>query len=61
MVLEDAFDLIYKGQTNVAVISKKCGLFIQEMKSLFKVYVDQHPIDSDIWKHDVELGWPYIT
>jgi len=61
VVLEDALDLIYKGQTNVAVLSKECGLSLEEMKRLFRVYVDQRPIDPDVWEADVEPSWPYIT
>ncbi len=57
--LEDALDLIYKGQTNVAVISKEIGVPFEEMKRLFKLYVNQRPIDPDVWKADVDLSWPW--
>jgi hypothetical protein len=57
--LEDALDLIYKGQTNVAVMAKKVGVSLDEMKRLFNVYVSQRPIDPDVWQADVELGWPW--
>jgi len=57
--LEDALDLIYKGQTNVAVMAKKVGVSLDEMKRLFNVYVKQRPIDPDVWQADVELGWPW--
>ena len=57
--LEDALDLIYKGQTNVAVMAKKIGVSLDEMKRLFNVYVSQRPIDPDVWQADVELGWPW--
>lgn len=57
--LEDALDLIYKGQTNVAVMAKKVGVSLDEMKRLFNVYVNQRPIDPDVWQADVELGWPW--
>lgn len=59
MSLEDALDLIYKGQTNVAVMAKKVGVSLDEMKRLFNVYVNQRPIDPDVWQADVELGWPW--
>ena len=58
--LEDALDLIYKGQTNVAVMAKKVGVSLDEMKRLFNVYVKQRPIDPDVWQADVELGWPWV-
>ncbi len=57
--LEDALDLIYKGQTNVAIISKEIGVPFEEMKRLFKLYVSQRPIDPDVWKADVDLSWPW--
>jgi len=57
--LEDALDLIYKGQTNVAVMAKKVGVSLDEMKRLFGLYVSQRPIDPDVWQADVELGWPW--
>tara|TARA_R100001163_G_C5004934_1_gene152799 strand:+ start:610 stop:822 length:213 start_codon:yes stop_codon:yes gene_type:complete len=57
--LEDALDLVYKGQTNIAVIAKKVGVTLEEMQRLFNLYVKQRPIDPDIWQADVELGWPW--
>lgn len=57
--LEDALDLIYKGQTNVAVMAKKVGVTLEEMQRLFNLYANQRPIDPDIWEADVELGWPW--
>ena len=57
--LEDALYLIYKGQTNVAVMAKKLGISLEEMKRLFNFYVSQRPIDPDIWQADVEPSWPW--
>tara|TARA_Y100000004_G_C8612885_1_gene285474 strand:- start:152 stop:349 length:198 start_codon:yes stop_codon:yes gene_type:complete len=57
--LENALDLIYKGQTNVAVMAKETGVSLDEMKRLFGLYVSQRPIDPDVWQADVELGWPW--
>ena len=59
MSFENALDLIYKGQTNVAIMAKKTGVSLQEMKHLFNDYVSQRPIDPDVWQADVELGWPW--
>ena len=59
MSLEVALDMIYKGQTNVAVKAKEEGVSLDEMKRLFSVYVSQRPLDPDIWQADVELGWPW--
>ena len=57
--LEDALDLLYKGQTNVAVMAKEIGIALKEMQCLFNEYVSQRPIDPDVWQADVELGWPW--
>jgi len=57
--LEDALDMLYKGQTNIALMSKKVGVPLEEMKRLFGYYVSQRPIDPDIWQADVEPSWPW--
>lgn len=57
--LEDALDLLYKGQTNVALIAKETGITLEEMQHLFKEYVSQRPIDPDVWQGDVDLSWPW--
>jgi hypothetical protein len=58
--LEDALDLLYKGQTNVALIAKETGITLKEMQRLFKEYVSQRPIDPDVWQGDVDLSWPWV-
>ena len=57
--LEDALDLLYKGQTNVALIAKETGITLEEMQRLFKEYVSQRSIDPDVWQGDVDLSWPW--
>ena len=57
--LEDALGLLYKGQTNVAVMAKEVGVSLDEMKRLFGYYVSQRPIDPDVWQADVEPSWPW--
>lgn len=57
--LEDALDLLYKGQTNVALIAKETGITLEEMQHLFKEYVSQRPIDPDVWQGGVDLSWPW--
>ena len=59
MSLEVALDMIYKGQTNVAVKAKEEGVSLDEMKRLFNLYVSQRPIDPDVWQTDVQLSWPW--
>ena len=59
MSLEVTLDLIYRGQTNVAIKAKEEGVTLEEMQRLFNLYVKQRPIDPDVWEADVELGWPW--
>ena len=43
MELLEALQILYRGQSNVAVMA------------------NQLDIDSDVWKLDIEMSWPYIT
>ena len=57
--MEEALDEIYKGRCNVAVKAKELSVSTEELKRLFRVYAMQRPMDEDIWRGDVELGWPW--
>ena len=57
--MEEAFDLLYRGKCNVCVAAKKAGVSPEKMKRLFRDFVVQRPIDEDVWRGDVELGWPW--
>ncbi len=46
--MEEALELIYRGQCNVAVKAKEIGVSTEELKRLFRVYAMQRPIDEDI-------------
>ncbi len=59
-LVEEALELIYRGQCNVAVKAKEIGVSTEELKRLFRVYAMQRPIDEDVWRGDVELGWPWV-
>ena len=62
-VVEEAFDLLYRGKCNVWVAAKKAGVSPEEMKRLFRGYVAERPInvnDPDVWLGDVELSWPFV-
>ena len=62
-VVEEAFDLLYRGKCNVCVAAEKAGVSPEEMKRLFRGYVAERPInvnDPDVWLGDVELGWPWV-
>ena len=58
-VMDEALDEIYRGKCNVAVKAKEIGVSTEELKRLFRVYAMQRPIDEDVWRGDVELGWPW--
>ena len=58
--MEEAFDLLYRGKCNVCVAAKKAGVPPEEMKRLFRDFVAVRPIDEDVWRGDVELGWPWV-
>ncbi len=58
--MEEAFDLLYRGKCNVCVAAKKAGVSPEEMKRLFRDYAVKRPIDEDVWRGDVELGWPWV-
>ena len=58
--MEEALELIYWGQCNVAVKAKGIGVSTEELKRLFRIYAIQRPIDEDVWRGDVELGWPWV-
>ena len=59
-VVEEALELIYRGQCNVAVKAKEIGVSTEELKRLFREFAVQRPIDEDVWRGDVELGWPWV-
>ena len=60
ILMEEALDEIYKGRCNVAVKAKEIGVSTEELKRLFRIYAMQRPIDEDVWRGDVELGWPWV-
>ena len=58
--MEVALDLIYQGQTNVAIMAKEIDVPFEEMKRLFKDYVALRPFDPAAWEQeDIELSWPW--
>ena len=60
--LEEALDLLYKGQTNVALQAAELGITLERLKQLVREYVIARPIDvndEDVWLGDVTLCWPY--
>ena len=59
-VVEEALELIYRGQCNVAVKAKEIGVTTKELQRLFRDFAVKRPIDEDVWRGDVELGWPWV-
>ena len=37
---------------------KEIGVSTEELKRLFRDFAVERPIDEDVWRGDVELGWP---
>ena len=58
--MEEALELIYRGKCNVAVKAKEIGVSTEELKRLFRIYAIQRLMDDDVWRGDVELGWPWV-
>ena len=58
--LSEALEILYKGQSNVALMAKRAGLPLPKLQQLFRDYVELNPIDPDLWQGDVELSWPYV-
>ena len=61
MELKEALVVIFKGQSNVAVMAAKLDMPIESLQENFREYVSRTPIDPDVWKGDVEISWPFIT
>jgi len=58
--LSEALQILYKGQSNVALMARKLDMPLPKLQQLFKEYVRLNPIDSDLWQGDVELSWPFV-
>ena len=50
MTQAEALALLYKGQTNVAVMARELGLEPDELKALFRAYVAHTPHDLNSWR-----------
>lgn len=51
MTQAEAMALLYKGQTNVAVMARDLGLEPDELKTLFRAYVALTPFDPESWRN----------
>jgi hypothetical protein len=61
MELLEALQILYKGQSNVAVMAKKLDMPLETLQQEFRQYVLVNPIDPDVWQLDIEINWPYHT
>jgi hypothetical protein len=61
MELLEAHQIVFRGQSNVAVMAKSLNMSLEDFQVSFSEYVSKTPIDPDIWKGDIEISWPYIT
>lgn len=61
MELSEALVVIFKGQSNMAVMANELSMPLKTLQEHFREYVDRTPIDPDVWRGDVEMAWPFIT
>ena len=61
MELSEALVVIFKGQSNMAVMANELGMPLETLQEHFREYVSRTPIDPDVWRGDVEMAWPFIT
>ncbi len=40
-------------------MANRLGLSLEEMQQTFREYVARNPVDEDVWRGDIELGWPW--
>lgn len=57
--LSEALAILYKGQSNVALMARKLDMPLPKLQQLFREYVRRNPVDPDLWKGDDELSWPF--
>ena len=61
MELLEALQILYRGQSNVAVMAKQLDMPLKTLQEEFRQYVKVNQIDLDVWQLDIEMSWPYIT
>jgi hypothetical protein len=61
MRLLEALQILYRGQSNVAVMAERLDMPLKTLQEEFRHYVKVNHISSDVWKLDIEMSWPYIT
>jgi|TARA_Y100000289_G_scaffold63593_1_gene74281 hypothetical protein len=61
MELLEGLQILFKGQSNVAIMAKKLDMPLETLQEEFRQYVLVNPIDPDVWQLDIEINWPYHT
>ena len=59
MSLLEAHQILFRGQSNVKQMANKLGITLEDLQESFREYCEANPIDEDVWKGDIELGWPW--
>jgi hypothetical protein len=57
--MNQAVQILYRGQNNVLLMANDLGVSLDVMKSELRAYVAKTPLDEDVWRGDTELGWPW--
>lgn len=55
----EAHQILFRGQSNVALMARELGCSLEELQASFRQYVAENPIDPEVWQGEVELAWPY--
>lgn len=61
MELLEALQILYKGQSNIAVMAKTLDMPLETLQEEFRQYVKDNPIDPEFWKADIDICWPFHT
>ena len=57
----EACQTLFKGQSNVKIMANRLGISLEEMQQMFRDYCAANPIDEDVWRGDIDLGWPWAN
>lgn len=55
----EAHQILFRGQSNVKQMADKLGIELEDLQQSFRGYCAANPISEDVWKGDIELGWPW--
>lgn len=55
----EACQVLFRGQSNVKLMANQLEITLEEMQRLFREYCAANPIDEDVWRGDIEMGWPW--